>query len=72
MTTAEYEARRMELSKLDPLSRERIDFRAMYATHRPGKSNQGHDFGRARDDAERCAVITFLKALSGPDMPPAG
>lgn len=69
MTAAEYDAKKRELEKNDPFSQLRIDFRSLYATHRPGKSNRGHTFGAVMSDSERCAVITFLKALSGPDMP---
>ena len=71
LTADEYGAEAERIGELDPLSPEAVDFRALYATSRIGKSNAGHDFGGQLSDADRHAVIEFLKALSGPDMPPA-
>jgi mono/diheme cytochrome c family protein len=39
------------------------DARQIYDTTKPGRSNTGHTFGDALDDAERRAVIEYLKTL---------
>lgn len=71
MTAAQYDALGDLLSDLDPLDRQRVDHRAIYPTHHTGKSNAGHTFGDAMNEAERCAMIDFLRSLSGENMPPA-
>ena len=52
-------------------SRAKIDLSFIYNTAQFGRGNQGHTWGDSMNDAERAAVIEFLKSLSGPDMPPA-
>jgi hypothetical protein len=37
--------------------------RRVYDTTRPGRSNRGHTFGDHLTDAERMAVIEYLKTL---------
>ncbi len=71
MSEAEYDARAEQLASKDMLHPDRVAFRAIYDTRRPGRSNAGHTFGDAMTEDERFAVIEFLKSLSGDDMPAA-
>lgn len=52
------------------LSPQRVDYRRIYNTTGYGRSNQGHTYGDKLSQAEREAIIEFLKSLSGPDMKP--
>ena len=40
-----------------------IERRKVYDTHKPGRTNSGHTFGDDLSDAERMAVIEYLKTL---------
>ena len=47
----------------DPASVKPIEFRRVYDTTQPGRGNGGHTFGDELTDAERAAVIEYLKTL---------
>ncbi len=40
-----------------------LEFRRVYDTTRPGRGNGGHTYGDRLDDAERMALIEYLKTL---------
>ena len=40
-----------------------IEFRKIYDTSKPGRGNGGHTYGDKLTDAERMAVIEYLKTL---------
>ena len=40
-----------------------IEMRKVYDTTKPGRSNAGHTYGDELTDAERRAVIEYLKTL---------
>ncbi|MFP5307241.1 MAG: hypothetical protein ACLGI7_15635, partial [Gammaproteobacteria bacterium] len=48
---------------LPPINREAIETRKIHNSHLFAKSNGGHDFTRALSDAERRAIIEYLKTL---------
>ena len=62
--------RRSEPSANYIYTREYLDFRRVYDTAEPGKANGGHTFGDHFTDAERQAVVEFLKSISGPGVAP--
>jgi mono/diheme cytochrome c family protein len=47
-----------DLKKMEP-----IEARQIYDTHQPGRSNGGHTFGDHLTNAERFAIIEYLKTL---------
>jgi mono/diheme cytochrome c family protein len=47
-----------DVKKLEP-----IEARKIYDTHQPGRANTGHTFGDHLTDAERFAIIEYLKTL---------
>lgn len=47
----------------DPTTMKAIEFRRIYDTTQPGRGNAGHTFGDHLTDAERKAVIEYLKTL---------
>jgi mono/diheme cytochrome c family protein len=47
----------------DPATMKPIEFRRIYDTSQPGRGNGGHTFGDHLSDAERKAVIEYLKTL---------
>ncbi len=47
-----------DAAKMTPL-----EFRKIYDTSKPGRGNGGHTFGDKFTDAERMAVIEYLKTL---------
>jgi hypothetical protein len=47
----------------DPAITPPVDFRKIYDTRQPGRGNAGHTFGDKLTEAERMAVIEFLKTL---------
>jgi mono/diheme cytochrome c family protein len=47
----------------DPATTPPLEFRKVYDTTRPGRGNGGHPFGDRLSDAERWAVIEYLKTL---------
>jgi hypothetical protein len=46
-----------------PENREMVEQRKIFNSYRFAKSNKGHDFTRALNDAERRAIIEYLKTL---------
>ncbi|HEY6882241.1 MAG TPA: hypothetical protein VI299_29625 [Polyangiales bacterium] len=46
-----------------PMSWEEIDQRKIYNTHKYSQGNAGHTFGNALSDAERKAIVEYLKTL---------
>jgi hypothetical protein len=46
---------------LDPAKTDRIEFRMVHDTSRPGRGNGGHTYGDKFTSAERMAVIEYLK-----------
>lgn len=48
---------------MPPLGREGVEARKIFNTHLFGKRNTGHDFTRVLTDAERRAIIEYLKTL---------
>lgn len=69
MSRQELAAKAASLASQDVASKERAEFRAIYDTRENGRRATGHTFGDAMNDAERFAVIEFLKSLSGDAMP---
>lgn len=69
MSRQELAAKAAQLASRDVASKERAEFRAIYDTREDGRRATGHTFGDAMNDAERFAVIEFLKSLSGDEMP---
>ena len=65
ITPAVYEAAGTAAVTSHPFSEEAVKFRGIYNTQNHGKGHQGHTFGDAMTDAERFAVIEFLKTLGG-------
>jgi mono/diheme cytochrome c family protein len=65
----EYDSRRLgwKIEVLDavpdPAKTPPIEFRKVYDTTQPGRSNAGHTFGDHLTDPERMAVIEYLKTL---------
>lgn len=51
------------LLELRPADRATIERRKIYNSHQFAAGNQGHDYGRALSDAERRAIIEYLKTL---------
>ncbi len=49
--------------ELAPMEWEQLEERKIYNTYKYSQSNQGHEFGDALSDAERMAIIEFLKTL---------
>jgi mono/diheme cytochrome c family protein len=47
----------------DPKQLSLLEFRKIYDTSKPGRGNGGHTFGDHLSDAERMAVIEYLKTL---------
>ena len=47
----------------DAAKTEPLEFRKVYDTSKPGRGNGGHTFGDKLTDAERMAVIEYLKTL---------
>lgn len=47
----------------NPAELPEVDFRKVYDTRQPGRGNGGHTFGDKLSDAERWAVIEYLKTL---------
>jgi hypothetical protein len=47
----------------DPAKTEPLEFRKVYDTSKPGRGNGGHTYGDKLTDAERMAVIEYLKTL---------
>jgi mono/diheme cytochrome c family protein len=47
----------------DPKTTAPLEFRKVYDTSKPGRGNGGHTFGDHLTDAERMAVIEYLKTL---------
>lgn len=68
LTRADYEASAAAAAGKPTMSPAGIDHGAIYDTTQYGHGNTGHTFGDKLSDAERAAVIEFLKSLSGPDM----
>jgi len=48
---------------VQPLTRRAIERRKLFNTHNYGKDNSGHDFVRVLSDAEKRAIIEYLKTL---------
>ncbi|HSW15369.1 MAG TPA: hypothetical protein VLI06_21150, partial [Solimonas sp.] len=48
---------------MPPLGRDAVEARKVFNSHQFAKSNGGHDYGRALTDAERRALIEYLKTL---------
>lgn len=48
---------------LPPIGRQGVEDRKIFNSHMFAKGNQGHDFGRALTNAERRAIIEYLKTL---------
>jgi len=67
-TAEEYASMAKVAAASDPISEESLKFRALYNTTEYGRSNAGHTFGDNLTDAERFAVIEFLKSISGGDL----
>jgi hypothetical protein len=47
----------------DPSGMTPVEFREVYDTSKPGRSNGGHTFGDGLSEADRMAVIEYLKTL---------
>lgn len=71
ITRSEFDESATKAADANPKSKASIDHRSIYDTAGFGQANTGHTFGDNLSDAERGAVIEFLKSLSGPDMVPA-
>ncbi|HZV05361.1 MAG TPA: hypothetical protein VE999_09785 [Gemmataceae bacterium] len=53
----------MLTDKPDPAKMSPIEYRKIYDTTQPGRGNGGHTYGDKLSDAERMAVIEYLKRL---------
>ena len=47
----------------DPRGMSPVEFREVYDTSKPGRSNAGHTYGDGLSAADRMAVIEYLKTL---------
>ena len=68
ISRTDFEARAEQASKAPYKSKASLDQMFIYDTTGFGRGNTGHTFGDSLTDAERSALIEFLKSLSGPDM----
>ena len=68
MSLEDYAQQRQELGR--DASDSGRQLRAIYHTEDFGRSSHGHRHGDDMSEAERDAVIEFIKSLSGPDMVP--
>jgi hypothetical protein len=49
--------------KPDPRQLSPIEYRKIYDTTQPGRGNGGHTYGDKLSEAERLAIIEYLKML---------
>ena len=55
---------KIEVADRVPLEEKDVAMRrSFFDSRRPGKSNQGHDYGLALDPDEQAAVLEYLKTL---------
>jgi hypothetical protein len=68
VSRTEFESSAAQAAGRRYLSSAAIEHSSAYDTKQFGHGNGGHTFGDHLTDAERGAIIEFLKSLSGPDM----